>query len=124
MTSSHDQSSALQFGFPKSKRVLSKQDFDRVYAGKNYLADRCLVIGFDVIEGRATRLGLSVGRKVGNAVERNRWKRRIREAFRLLQHELPSGLDLVVRPRLGAKCDFHQIKASLKGLAKKLPRNR
>lgn len=45
------------------------------------------------------RLGLSVPGRVGIAVERNRIKRRVREAFRLRQHELPPGLDLVVSIR-------------------------
>jgi len=42
------------------------------------------------------RLGLSVSRRVGNAVARHAIKRRIREAFRLSQHDLPAGYDLVV----------------------------
>ncbi len=42
------------------------------------------------------RLGMSVGRKVGNAVRRNRIRRLIRESFRLLQHDFPQGYDLVV----------------------------
>lgn len=45
------------------------------------------------------RLGLSVGRRVGNAVTRNRCKRLVREAFRLHKHELPAGTDLVVAVR-------------------------
>jgi len=42
------------------------------------------------------RLGLTVSRRVGNAVTRNRIKRRLREAFRLGRHAWPTGLDLVV----------------------------
>ena len=56
-----------------------------------------------------TRLGLSVSRRVGNAVLRNRWKRIIREAFRTQRDELPVGLDLVVRPRRGATPVFADV---------------
>lgn len=42
------------------------------------------------------RLGLSVSRRVGNAVKRHRIKRLLRESFRLLQHDCPTGYDIVI----------------------------
>ena len=48
-------------------------------------------------------MGLVVSRKVGPAVARNRFKRLLREAFRLHLGELPEGLDLVVIPRRAAE---------------------
>jgi ribonuclease P protein component len=50
---------------------------------------------------RQQRLGITASRKVGNAVQRNRAKRLLREAFRCIRTELPSGLDLVVIVRQG-----------------------
>jgi ribonuclease P protein component len=47
-------------------------------------------------DGGGSRLGLSIGRKTGNAVVRNRWKRVIREAFRLNRHRLLEDWDLVI----------------------------
>ncbi|MEX0746117.1 MAG: ribonuclease P protein component [Phycisphaeraceae bacterium] len=60
------------------------------------------------------RLGLSVGRRVGSAVVRSRIKRLLREAFRLEQHGLPQGYDIVtvVRPhRLAGLADYQRLLA-------------
>jgi ribonuclease P protein component len=63
---------------------------------------RFLVVIVARREEGPTRLGVTVSRKVGPAVVRNRLKRLVREAFRLHRHELPAGLDLVVVARHGA----------------------
>lgn len=68
------------------------------------------------------RLGLSVSKRLGNAVARNRWKRILREAFRLHRERLPAGLDLVVVPRAGGQAELDRATASLCRLAQKLAR--
>ena len=65
-------------------------------------AGRHLVVyAFTRGEGDAARLGLSVGRRVGGAVERNRVKRVLREQFSAIQAGLPAGVDYVVIARPG-----------------------
>jgi ribonuclease P protein component len=90
-------------------RLSRSGDFDRVFRDGSSHANRYLVLyAFpradpgDAAEG--TRLGISVGRKVGGAVERNRVKRVLREAFwALAENQLPPGHDfvLVARPDVG-----------------------
>lgn len=99
--------------FPKSAHLRKPAEFDRVYGSKVYASDDVLVVNAAANELGLTRLGLSISRKYGSAVVRNRWKRLIREAFRKCLTELPSGLDLVIRPKRGAEPDFANIAASL-----------
>jgi ribonuclease P protein component len=118
----------IDLRFPKSARLRRQADFDRVHRSQAYAADDVLVVKGCRNSLESTRLGMSVSRRVGGAVVRNRWKRRIREAFRLVQNSLPPGLDLVVRPRKGAAPDAAAIRVSLPRLvdrvARRLERNR
>ena len=102
--------------FPKSARLLKSCEFQRVYEGHAFAADDTLVLKAVPNETGKVRLGLSVSRKVGNAVVRNRWKRHIREAFRRQRGDLLIGLDVVVRPKRGAVCDREKIGLSLQKL--------
>ena len=106
----------------RSSRLRRQADFDRVYRNKAYAADNTLVVQGCDNELGYCRLGLSVSRRVGNAVVRNRWKRLIREAFRLQRAKLPASLDLVVRPRRDAQMSFKAIHDALPRLAQSVER--
>jgi ribonuclease P protein component len=106
----------------RDRRLHRQSDFDRVHQSGIYAADQVLVVRAVANELPMARLAVSLSRKVGSAVVRNRWKRLIREAFRLQQHALPAGLDLVVRPRQGAAANAAAISQSLVQLVQRVAR--
>ena len=108
----------VNFTFPPTHRLLTPAQFQRVFDRKRSAADGVLIVYACENELPHPRLGLSVSKKVGNAVVRNRHKRLFREAFRLLQHELPQGVDFVLIPRAKAgEPNLPHVMASLKQLA-------
>ena len=78
------------------------RDFRRLYGRGRSAADRHLVVYTLRNRLGTNRLGITVGVKLGCAVQRNRVKRLIREAYRLHQHELKTGMDIVVVARRSA----------------------
>jgi ribonuclease P protein component len=91
---------------PGRGRLSRSAEFDRVFRQGRSHAGRDLVLyvfprGSENDDAR--RLGLSVSRKVGGAVERNRVKRLLREAFAHEHGRLPAGTDAVVIARHGAR---------------------
>ena len=109
--------------FPKSVRIRRQSEFDLVYSSRTFAADNVLVAKATRNGLEVTRVGLSVSRKVGNAVVRNRWKRVIREAFRKQRLTLPKGIDLVIRPKKGAECDYEAVFRSIPRLVGRLSKN-
>jgi ribonuclease P protein component len=88
-----------RYTYAKKHRLQHALQFDAVYAAKTRESRGPLTI-FALPNGlKHPRLGLSVGRKIGIAPKRNRIKRLLREAFRLLQHDFPRGYDIVINVR-------------------------
>jgi ribonuclease P protein component len=107
--------------FPKRLRLLSPKDFERVFAARVSASDSWLVVYGDATTVGHARLGLTVPRRVGGAVLRNRWKRLLRETFRLCQPELPA-IDYVCIPRPSAPPELRQLMESFPALAQRLER--
>lgn len=103
--------------FRPHERINSPLDFRRAFERKRSASDASMVV-HGVENGRDyPRLGISVSRKrVRSAVDRNRVKRLLREAFRLSKAELPVGVDLVVVPR-GPALTFAEARRALPQLA-------
>lgn len=86
-------------GFPRAARLLKHSDFDRVYKqGRRHFSSHMTVFFLRKPEGTA-RVGFTVGRVLGGAVERNRIKRRLREAVRLRRAALQGAVDVVINPK-------------------------
>jgi ribonuclease P protein component len=90
--------------FPKSARVLASADYRRITGPGRKTVSPCFLLFVLVgTDGVGPRLGMTVSRKVGNAVVRNRIKRTIREFFRQNRSRLDPAFECVViaRPRAG-----------------------
>jgi ribonuclease P protein component len=97
--------SAASSKFPKSRHLLKHADFQRVYqSGRRQFTGNMTVFFLRrnpeaVRAGDTPRVGFTVGKVLGGAVERNRIKRRMREAVRLSAQACDGPIDIVFNPR-------------------------
>lgn len=80
----------------KKRRLVKNSEFRAVLAQRKRCHDHLLVVHMAANGLAFSRIGVSIGRAQGNAVVRNRIKRLIREVFRLNQHTMPCGFDILV----------------------------
>lgn len=86
--------------FPRSLRLRRHADFERVYKqGKRHFSATMTVFYLVPAQGAGLRVGFTVGRVLGGAVQRNRMKRRLREAVRLTRPVPGPNADVVINPK-------------------------
>ena len=99
----------------KRQRIKKNREFQKVFKDGKSFANRQFIVYRYKKEGQAEfRIGLSVSKKVGNAVTRNRIKRYIRQTFLELKDDVDQDVDYVIIARKqAATLDFHETKKSL-----------
>ena len=111
---------------PRSGRLLRPADFERVYQlGRRHFSTHMTVFYLRRTMGESLRVGFTVGRALGGAVERNRMKRRLREAVRLIRPHPGPPADVVINPKKAlATAEFSglvaEVARAFKVIAEKL----
>jgi ribonuclease P protein component len=102
------------FSFSKKERLLNPEDFVKVNRSGRREQTRHFTVVYTENGLGISRLGITAGRKTGNAVARNRIKRLIREFFRLHKGDLPQGHDILIVARKGAgRLDYREVEEEL-----------
>jgi ribonuclease P protein component len=105
----------------KRTRLTDSPDFERVYRQGAAYRGKLLSVHAFPNELDTPRLGLSVSRRVGNAVTRNTVRRRLREIFHSVLPEVPDDLDLVVSARpAAAEATFRELDEEFASALRKL----
>lgn len=108
------------YTLPKKRILRNTADFQAVFRNRVSAGDGLFILFALKTNRTYSRIGLSVSRKYGNAVARVRWKRLVRETFRLMPEAFPPGSDYVVVP---GKClhptHLSQVKKALERLSQR-----
>lgn len=89
--------------FTRAERLTHPRDIEAVFANKRSNAGQFIVLYARPNDLQLNRLAIVIGKKAGNSVIRHRFKRIVREAFRLSKDRQPTGWDWIVLPRLPGK---------------------
>jgi ribonuclease P protein component len=99
---------------PREARLLRRGDFDAVYRAGKRRSSSHFTVFFRANEMPLSRFGFSIKKALGNAVARNRMRRRIREVVRGHRQEIPAGWDIVIHPKNSvSRAEFSALSADL-----------
>lgn len=108
------------YSFPKERHLRKSCDFQRVRQGGKRRHTPSFIVVILHRSNSLTRLGLTVSRKVGGAVQRNRVKRLVREYFRNHINRLPVGIDISIIAKVGAaEINYARVCEELRFLVEK-----
>lgn len=93
----------MSIRFTKAIRLTSRQEYQKFSHSAHRKLGKWILIEVRESHTPHTRLGITVTRRYGDAHQRNRFKRIVREAFRLCYSQLRQGYDLNIKPRTEAK---------------------
>jgi len=96
-------------------------EFKRLYNKGKSAASKCVIV-YSLRNGKSeNRLGITVSTKLGGAVRRNRIRRRLKEIYRLSEHTLHTGYDIVIVARLRSRhAGYNELESSVLSLFGKL----
>jgi ribonuclease P protein component len=102
---------AISDEFPRAVRIVCRSDYQKLYkTGRRISSERFVMFSRENVSGRS-RLGITVSRKVGSAVIRNRVKRLFREIFRKSYGQIPGRIDIVVNAKPGcAEVGYEELR--------------
>lgn len=101
----------------KYLRIKKQADFQRLFnKGKRAFSPSLTLL---YRPSDTMRMGISVGKKHGKSVQRNRIKRLLREAFRLTQEDMKGAYSCILIPKVRDEYSFHTFKQDLKCMIKK-----
>ena len=92
-------SEAPRLDLPRETRLVRRAEYDAVYREGRRRSSREFTLFVRPNGLEVSRFGWSIKKSLGNAVRRNRIRRRLREIFRLHRQEIATGWDIVVHPR-------------------------
>jgi ribonuclease P protein component len=111
----------MRFSFEKEDRILKRSEFLKLTGSGRKLENECLIAFIQPGRFNRSRLGITVTRKVGKAVQRNRVKRHIREYFRLNRQHFNQNWDInIIAKRKAADLCAEKLLAFLQDLFEKI----
>ena len=107
-------SEAPRLDFPRAFRLVRRAEYDAVYREGRRRNSREFTLFLRPNGLDSSRFGWSIKKALGNAVRRNRIRRRLREILRLHRQEIAPGWDIVIHPRSSAAtAEFSALQAEL-----------